>query len=150
MYSPGNILYFTPFYFSNGNTAKNKYFIVLSVIEDEIIVASLPTSKDHVPNFLTKKHGCINDEQSGFNCYYFEKHRIISECNTFSFPFDTYVYGEQAGIMSKTALDIIYSVEENDYIKLGKLSNTEFTALKNCLVNSSAVKRKIKKYLKIN
>ena len=26
MFEEGNILYFTPFYFKNGNTAKNKYF----------------------------------------------------------------------------------------------------------------------------
>jgi len=29
MYSLKNILYFKPFYFKNGNPAKNKYFIVL-------------------------------------------------------------------------------------------------------------------------
>ncbi|MDR3286861.1 MAG: hypothetical protein LBT27_05415 [Prevotellaceae bacterium] len=106
-----------------------------------IIVASLPTNKDHVPDYLQKKHGCINDDNSKFNCYYFEKNRIISECNTFSFPFDTYVYGEQADIMSKSLLNNIYNPEKGDYIKLGKLSDNEFISLKKCLLNSSSVKK---------
>lgn len=59
MYTPGNILYFTPFYFANGNQSKPKYFIVLASDGDNLVVVSLPTSQDRIPTFLDKKHGCI-------------------------------------------------------------------------------------------
>lgn len=49
MLSEGNIIYFSPFYFKNGNTSKNKYFLVLKYIENDIVIASLPTRKDSVP-----------------------------------------------------------------------------------------------------
>jgi hypothetical protein len=147
MYTAGSILYFTPFFFKNGNTPKNKYFIVLGSFGDDLIVAILPTSKDHVPNHLTKKHGCIEDAASNFNCYYFEKSRIISECNTFAFPIDTYIYGEQVDMMNKSILNAQYQTENKDYIKLGNLSTKEFDWVRECLVNSASVKRKIKKYL---
>jgi hypothetical protein len=33
MYTAGNILYFTPFYFTDGGSAaKNKYFIILKIM----------------------------------------------------------------------------------------------------------------------
>jgi len=34
MLEEGNIIYFDPFYFKNGNTAKRKYFIVLKNTAD--------------------------------------------------------------------------------------------------------------------
>ncbi|MDR1543012.1 MAG: hypothetical protein LBS50_01100 [Prevotellaceae bacterium] len=90
MLNAGNILYCTPFYFQDGS-CKNKYFIVLAKNYDDIVVANLPTSKDHVPNFITKRHGCLNNDDACFNCYYFEKNKIISE-NNFAFPRDTYLF----------------------------------------------------------
>ncbi|GAP72210.1 hypothetical protein [Candidatus Symbiothrix dinenymphae] len=147
MYTAGSILYFTPFFFKNGNTPKNKYFIVLGGSGDDLIVASLPTSKDHTPNYLPKKHGCIEDATSNFNCYYFEKGVVISECNTFAFPLDTYIYGEQVDVMSKSLLSSRYQIENKDYIKLSNLSAKEFDLIRACLINSASVKRKIKRYL---
>ncbi len=55
MLTQRNILYFKPFYFKNGNAAKNKYFVVLSSQNDNTVLATLPTSKDHVPKFCRKK-----------------------------------------------------------------------------------------------
>lgn len=49
MYLKSNIIYFNPFYFKNGNTSKDKYFVVLNNDNDKIILASLPTRKDHIP-----------------------------------------------------------------------------------------------------
>jgi hypothetical protein len=49
MYTPGNILYFTPFYFPDGGKEKNKYFIVLAIHEESTLIATLPTCKDHIP-----------------------------------------------------------------------------------------------------
>jgi len=146
MFQPGAVLYFTPFHFENGNPPKNKYFIVLSISEDDLFVASLPTKRDHVPSFLEKKHGCINNAKAMFNCYCFINGTIISECGSFSFPKDTFVYGERIDTVSYTALTQKY-VQSKDYEIKCILSETEFNALKSCIINSCNVKRKVKRIL---
>jgi hypothetical protein len=92
MYTPGNILYFKPFVFPNGSRPKNKYFIVLQSNRDNILIPSLPTSHDHIPNMIEKKHGCIDEPQYQVNCYYFQPGKIVTD-NHFSFPFETFIYG---------------------------------------------------------
>mgnify|MGYP000762984021 CR=1 FL=1 len=49
MFKEGNLLKFSPFIFKNGACPKNKFFVVLKEAENAMILASLPTSKDHVP-----------------------------------------------------------------------------------------------------
>ncbi|MDR1563105.1 MAG: hypothetical protein LBS54_08530 [Dysgonamonadaceae bacterium] len=146
MYQAGNIIYFTPFHFKKGEP-KNKYFLVLATTESSLIVASLPTSQDHIPSGIRKEHGCINDTEKCVNCYFFEKHKIISECGTFGFPRDTYIYGEQVDVFSKEKMIKQYRIEKEDYIIVCKLSDTEFQSIKNCLKLSGNLKRKVKKYL---
>ncbi|MDL2222107.1 hypothetical protein LJC35_06100, partial [Parabacteroides sp. OttesenSCG-928-N08] len=124
MYSPGQILYFTPYYFPNGNPSKNKYFVVLAYDNQSLIVGSLPTSKDHIPPSLPKEHGCIHNETMQIGCYFFESNRIISECGTFSFPLDTYLYAEQVDLFDLNKLNEIYQTEDVDYQILGKLSDS--------------------------
>lgn len=50
MYQTGELIKFSPFVFKNGNQPKPKYCIVLGQIDDKVMLASLPTSKDHVPS----------------------------------------------------------------------------------------------------
>ena len=91
-FSEGSVLYFNPFVFPDGGTPKPKYFIVLKHVGEKLLLASLPTSKDNVPSFITKSHGCIENPDINFNCYYFDP--TITVCdNGFSFPTETYVYG---------------------------------------------------------
>ena len=146
MYTPGNILYFTPFYFPDGGKEKNKYFIVLAANQENTLIATLPTSKDHIPANAEKIHGCIDLPEINFNCYYFEARKPIAESG-WSFPLETYVYGPQVAEFNKTNFENIYSVEEIDYEIVGKLKTTELTAIKNCVKNSRTVKRKIRRAL---
>ena len=69
MYQEGNIVYFDPFYFKNGNTAKPKYFIILKCIEKYNLVASLPTRKDSIPSTETVNHGCVELPNINLNCF---------------------------------------------------------------------------------
>lgn len=147
MYAPGQILYFTPFYFPNGNLAKNKYFIVLACVSNDLIVANLPTSRDHIPSFIEKKHGCINADDQQIGCYFFEKGKIISACETFAFPLDTYIYAEQVDSFNIDKLNEIYQTKDVDYQIVCELSDAEFLAIKDCLKNSSKTKRGVKKQL---
>lgn len=60
MFEQGNLLYFEPFIFKNGAKPKNKYMVVLGKdIDRNMIIASLPTSKDHVPGDMEVKAGCL-------------------------------------------------------------------------------------------
>jgi hypothetical protein len=146
MYIPGTIIYFTPFYFSDG-TSRNKYFVVLAVVGSSLLIASLPTSKDHIPRSIQKKHGCIDDDKTMINCYFFEAGVIISECGTFSFPRNTYIYGEQISFIDKNMMMSCYGKEGTDYIVSCKLSDVEFQSIKQCLKKSGVVKKKFREYL---
>lgn len=146
MYQQGQILYFNPFYFLNGNTSKNKYFIVLRQIKEQIIVASLPTSKDFVPQFITKNHGCLKSEDNTFCCYYFEKNKSITD-NNWAFPMDTYLYAEQIEVYELSLLNETYKYEDIDYQIIGDLTSTEYQNLINCVVSSKAIKRKVRRAL---
>lgn len=146
MYQQGQILYFEPFYFLNGNTSKNKYFIVLKQIEGDIIVASLPTSKDFVPRFITKIHGCLKADEANFCCYYFEQDKPIAE-NSWAFPRDTYLYTEQIDIYQLSLLTEMYKFEGIDYQTVGCLTQMEYNNLIDCVKNSKAIRRKVRRVL---
>ena len=88
----GAILYFDPFIFPDGGKPKPKYFLVLKVLDDISLLASLPTSKDFFPSTVEKEHGCIERPDINFNCYYFDPNVVICD-NGFAFPIETYVYG---------------------------------------------------------
>jgi hypothetical protein len=79
LFTEGEIIYFIPFYFKNGNASKNKYFIVLKKVDENIILAALPTSVNKIPSFITANHGCINYDDGCFNCYFFEANRVICD-----------------------------------------------------------------------
>ena len=76
---------------------KHKYFLVLKTMENEVTLASLPTSHDHIPSYMDKVHGCIDDDTINFNCYYFQEGMNVAYNedlqHDFAFPRDTYVYG---------------------------------------------------------
>ena len=147
MYSAGNILYFNPFYFKNGNNSKPKCFIVLFNNQTNTILASLPTSKDSVPTFIELKHGCINLENINFNCYYFEANKKITT-NNWAFERPTFVYGAQVESYELSILIEDYQIKNIDYKIIGSLKKDEFKNLIECFISSSSLKRKFKPLLK--
>lgn len=146
MYTPGNILYFKPFVFPNGHTPKNKYFIVLQTIDSNVLIASLPTSQDHIPKMILKKHGCIDEPEYQVNCYCFQPGQIITK-NNFAFPVETFVYGYQVDQFDKSKFDSMYVVAGVDYEIIGELIDNEYLSLINCIQNSASVSRKIRRWL---
>ncbi|MDO8930231.1 MAG: hypothetical protein Q7W54_14755, partial [Bacteroidota bacterium] len=146
MYTPGNILYFKPFVFPNGDLPKNKYFIILQTIGSNVLIASLPTSKDFIPHLVQKKHGCIDVPQYQVNCYCFQPGKIVTK-NNFSFPVETFVYGYQVDQFDKTKFDSLYVVDGVDYEIIGELKKDEYLSLINCIKNSASVSRKIRRWL---
>ena len=146
MFTQGVILYISPFYFKNGNTSKNKYFIVLKVIDNQIVIASLPTRSNKAPSLIQAEHGCNNDTERCFNCYAFKANRSITG-NGFFFPVDTYIYGNEVEDYALQILQLNYKIEGVDYEIMGTLLKQEYDDICNCLKQSTSIRRGIKKYL---
>ena len=146
MFTQGVILYISPFYFKNGNTSKNKYFIVLKIVDNQIVIASLPTRSSKAPSLIQNEHGCNNDAERCFNCYAFQANRPITG-NGFSFPVSTYIYGREVEDYSLQILQLNYRIEGVDYEIMGTLTTQEYDDVCNCLKQSTSIRRGIKKYL---
>ena len=83
MFEEGQILYFTPFYFKNGNAAKNKYFVVVKNIDETSLIASLPTRKDSIPESEVVESGCVEIPEINFNCFVISAKVPVTERNNF-------------------------------------------------------------------
>lgn len=146
MFTPGNILYFTPFYFKNGASSKNKYFIVLKDIDGQLILASLPSSRIKLPHRVPEDHGCIEIPEGCINCYLFVRDRIIGQ-NGFAFPLLTAIYGEEIAFYQKDVIENQYPLENIHYKIVDRLLPQELEAVLECLRSSSSVSRKYKRVL---
>lgn len=144
MYQEGNIVYFDPFYFKNGNTAKPKYFVILKYIGKLNLVASLPTRKDSIPLANTINHGCVELPHINLNCFVISKNQIVTDCGK-SFDFQTHLYGHQLDEYNIELLNEVYPNEGSDYIIWGKMKDELFKELIECFKKSKSVKRKFKK-----
>ena len=145
MFDTGNILYCDDFKFNNNDPSKAKYFIVLKRINDKLLLGSLPTRKNKIPSFIDKSHGCINRNDRCFNCYLFEPLKPICD-NNFSFPLPTFVYADEIDSYDVEIIDKNYKLGMNYKVE-GKLTQKEFNALIDCVVNSTAIKRGIRRLL---
>ena len=141
-----NILYFDPFYFKNGNKAKAKYFVVLKLIENRAVLASLPTSKDYIPAFEEIQDGCIEIPKSNFNCFAIPVTTCVTEREKY-FPRKTFLYGQNIDEYEIELMKNIYPLENIDYEIWGKMKKCLFEDLICCFRNSKAVKRKYKRLL---
>lgn len=111
MYVEGQLLSFTPFVFKNGATPKKKYFIVLKYLDNKWMMASLPTSKDHIPSDVGLTSGCINIPERAVNAFVFLPNESVTDCFSFSLP--TFVYGEQVDEYDPKYLDEMDTQIEN-------------------------------------
>ena len=146
LFSNGSILYFNPFHFIDGGFSKPKYFIVLKKTGNNLVLASLPTSKDTVPSIFQKTHGCIDMPEINFNCYYFSPETIICK-NGFSFPLETYIYGFRLCEYNSEKLLQQEEQKETKITLCGILKDTEYKSIIQCLSKSASVKRKYRRTL---
>lgn len=120
MFEAGYIIYFDPFYFKNGNTAKPKYFVVLKSIDNKSIIASLPTRRDNIPEEETIENGCVELPEINLNCFVISQAQIVTECGK-HFDFATHLYGHQIDDYAIEYLQEIYPNEGSDYEIWGKI-----------------------------
>lgn len=143
MFEEGNIIYFDPFFFKNGNPAKPKYFVVLKNDGLKNIIASLPTRRDNIPQNESINNGCIELSDINLNCFIFSTQQEITECGK-HFDFPTFMYGHQIDDYLIQELKDIYPNEGTDYSVWGKMKTDLFANLINCFKKSKSVKRKYK------
>lgn len=147
MHPVGTIIYFTPFYFSDGKSApKNKYFIVLARAGDDLIIASLPSSVDRVPERVVQEHGCVQIPEAMFSAYIFEAGRPVT-AQGWGFPLTTYVYIAWIQEFEARIFRSVYSVENVDYTVIGRLVRKEYEALLHCARTSGELKKRYRKAL---
>lgn len=145
MYIPGRIIYFDPFYFKDGGN-KPKYFLVLKEYNGKVILATLPSSQNHLPVSQAIDHGCLELPEIGINCYIFEAHKPITT-NGWFFGLHTFLYGFWLEDYDIAMLEKNYSIPGVDYEIIGDLNSEELQNVINCFKNSSVVKRKYKRIL---
>jgi len=145
LYTPGKIIYFDPFFFKNGGS-KPKYFLVLKVVDDNAIIASLPSSQSHLPTLQIIQHGCLEIPEGCINCYIFEANKPITK-NGWSFGFNTFLHGLWLDDFNVTDLMATYSIEKVEYEIIGELTDEELSSVIKCFANSSSVKRRYKRML---
>lgn len=146
MFAPGDIVYFSPFYFKNGNHAKNKYFVVLKNIDHKILLAILPTRRDSIPHRLAIEYGCVEAPEINLNCFVLAPNIEVTLCGK-SFDFTTYLYGYQIYEYDTNLMREIYPIQGKDYILWGKMKPHIFAELIDCFSKSTAVKSKYKRAL---
>lgn len=146
MFEPGNLLYFNPFIFPDGGDPKPKFFVVLGEVDETVLLASLPTSKDHIPSDVEIKSGCLEIAERMVNAFIFQANEVVTD-NGFFFDRNTFVYGQSIKTFNRVAFAEQKFAGETEIVLKGKLKNDLFTSLKACLRNSDAVRKRFKKYL---
>ena len=146
MFEPGNLLYFNPFIFPDGGGSKPKFFVVLGEIDETVLLASLPTSKDHIPADVEVKSGCLEIPERMVNAYTFMANEVVTDTGFF-FNINTFIYGQNIKAYSSIAFLSQTASGETVIEEKGKLKDDLFSVLKDCLKNSDAVRKRFKKYL---
>jgi len=141
MLEEGRLIRFNNFVFKNGARPKPKYFIVLKRLGEDLIMASLPTSQDHLPDSALITHGCVNIPERCISAFVFAPGSKVTEA--FAFPLRTYVYGEQ---VDEYSLCYLKSMPAG-YEDLGQIHPTVFSELCYCLKHSPLIKRKYARVL---
>ena len=151
MFDEGNLLYFDPFVFKNGAPPQPKFFLVLKTMGDGLLLASLPTSKEHVPGDIPVQSGCINEEGRRINIFVFlAGEEIICATDTqtaFAFIKNTFIYGSDLDTYPMNAFDGQMLLGQTTVTVKGRLKPEVFQAVKDCLKNSRMVKNKFRKML---
>lgn len=150
MFEEGNLLLFHPFLFKNGAHPKDKFFLVIENIDGELLLASLPTSKDHVPSDIEIKHGCLDLSERFVNVFVFlSGEEVLNKDNGkhFSFSKNTFIYGADLDMYNLAQFELQERLAQTNIELVGCLDTAVFLELKDCLANSKMVKNRYRRLL---
>lgn len=145
LFITGTLLRFDPFWFPDGGQPKPKYFVVLHKDDSSVLLASLPTSKDHVPSDVAMQSGCIELPERNFNAFVFLAGSQVTD--TFAFPRNTFIYGGGIHVYDYEAIKHPVENSQSNVTKIGAILPSLFAELIACLKASTSVRRKYKKML---
>lgn len=151
MFEKGNLLLFRPFVFKNGAVPKDKFFLVLENTDGSMLLASLPTSKDHVPSDVEVKHGCIDLSERFVNVFVFlSGEEILCKSNgeRFSFSKNTFVYGANLDMYQVSQFELQERLSQTQIELVGRIDAELFEELVDCLAGSKMVKNKYRRMLR--
>ena len=94
--------------------------MVLKVLDGQVVLAGLPSSKVHLPASQDLSHGCLDKPENGINCYIMEANRPVTQ-NGWAFPLTTIIYGMWLDDFLIPQLNERYSIEGVDYEIVGDL-----------------------------
>lgn len=141
----GNLLYFNPFIFPDGGTPKPKYFLVLANVGDDVLLASLPTSKDHVPADIPVESGLELPERM-VNVFVLLADEPVTT-DGFSFRVNTFIYGANVKTYTSEAFAEQEETNQTTVCTIGTIRDDVFSRIIDCLKNSDAVINRYKKLL---
>jgi hypothetical protein len=151
MFEEGHLLKFTPFFFKNAAFPKSKYFIVIKTLDDNLILASLPTSKDHVPTDIPLHDGCIDIPDRMVSIFVLLANKSVAihpvTQQTFCFPFNTFIYGADLDTYPLSAFVEQIAKGKTVVELIGKLEQSLFDEIKECLRKSKMVKNKYRRMM---
>lgn len=134
-----------------GAESKPKYFIVLKKEEDSLVMATLPTSKDHIPSDVERRYGCVEIPERCVNVYVFLSKQEIAftpESHTpWGFPMNTYIYGADLNTYPISSFENQLRLQQTEIELKAILTDDVFCDLIRCLKNSKMVKNKFRKML---
>lgn len=142
LFNKGDLLLLSPFIFPDGGKPKDKFFVVLNSTDENCIITTLPTSKDHVPSDIKVKSGCIDIASRNFNAFVFMANELITP--SFSFKVNTFVYGCNLHLYNGNNLIEQINGNKTRIKNFGRINKTLFNDLIECLLISKEVKRKYK------
>ena len=129
MFETGNLLFFRPFFFKNGAEPQDKFMVVLGQdANGNTVLASLPTSKDHVPSDVDVEPGCIDLPERQVNVFVFKAGECIVEPNgmgqaAFAFDVNTFIYGSDLDTFPIATFQQQITAGETHVTLIGKLSD---------------------------
>ncbi len=150
MFEEGNLLLFKPFLFKNGAKPKDKFFLILKKQNDNVLLACLPTSKDHVPSDRPLKRGCLDIPERIVNVFVFPAGELVAtkeDGQPFAFRKNTFVYGSDLDIYPAEAFCMQEQAGQTRIEKIGVLDESVFSELRACLSNSKMVKNRFRRML---
>lgn len=119
-------------------------------MESDILLACLPTSKDHVPSDLEVKYGCLNIPERMLNIFVFmagENVAVKDDGTPFAFDENTFIYGSDLDTYPVGQLALQDRMAKTSIEKIGTLDEGVFNNLIACLSESKMVKNKFRRIL---
>ncbi len=105
------------------------------------MMASLPTSKDHIPASAEIDFGCVNIPESNVNAFVISPNVHVTA--SFSFPSPTYIYGGEVDEYEQDYLDAM-NCQIDD---LGVVAPVLLKSIRDCVKQATNIRRKYLKWL---